>query len=97
VGPVLSLARDSSEDGDSETAEIVILADIGRGKPKQVHVILSGRDHEWAILAYRSKLPLTVSGLLAFGRQRWRLTGDIELDTSFLQHQPGNSGEGPPG
>jgi hypothetical protein len=43
-------------------------------------------DHEWAILAYRRKLPFTVTGDLAFERGVWRLTGVVTVDSSFLEH-----------
>lgn len=87
VGPVISLTRETGEDENKEAGEIVILADIGRGRPRNVHIRLSGEDHDWAIRAYRAELPLSVSGDLIFERQRWRLAGKIELDTRFLEKQ----------
>ena len=92
VGPVRSLTREEGT-GEDETGTVVIRAEV-RGRDRNVHVTLSGEDHDWAIRAYRGKMPLTVTGDLAYERQVWRLQGEIELDTSFLRHTLGDQPEG---
>lgn len=84
VGPVVALTRSDGEEAEDEAGEVVIVADVGRGRVRQVRVPLSGQDHESAIQAYRSKATLTVSGNLIFSAQRWQLTGDIQVGPSFL-------------
>ncbi|MEV6311493.1 hypothetical protein AB0M10_23165 [Streptomyces sp. NPDC051840] len=84
VGLVKGLTREEPA-GDEESASVTIQADV-RGKTRSVHVSLGGEDHDWAIMAYRNKLPFTVSGDLVFERQAWRLNGDVEVDSSFLHH-----------
>ena len=79
VGPVVALVRSDFEEEDSEWGEVIIMADVGGSRFRQVHILLNGQDHERAIQAYRSKLPLTISGDLEFEGQRWRLTGNVEL------------------
>ena len=81
VGPVMALVRSDYEEEDNESGEVIILADVGGSRLRQVHVLLSGQDHDRAIQAYRSRLPLTISGDLVFEGQRWRLTGVVELDS----------------
>ncbi|MFJ8888139.1 hypothetical protein ACIRJR_32715 [Streptomyces sp. NPDC102402] len=88
-GFVKTLSRENAPAGGEEIASVVLTADVN-GKQRLVHSNLSGEDHEWAIKAYRQKLPFTVTGDLAYERRSWRLTGDIEVDPSFLQHQSGN-------
>ncbi|GAA0651130.1 hypothetical protein GCM10010174_88510 [Kutzneria viridogrisea] len=85
VGTVRSLTRESTDSDSEEVASIVLSADVG-GKVRSVHVSLSGDDHNWAIVAYQRKLPFTVTGDLVYERRAWRLTGDIEVDASFLRH-----------
>ncbi|MGW2161625.1 hypothetical protein [Nonomuraea sp. NPDC001699] len=89
VGPVKSLAWEEGGDLEEEVGAIVILADVN-GRTRSVHLTLSGRDHDWAIRAYQNKIPLTVTGNLAYERRAWRLQGDVEVDTSFLQHTLGD-------
>jgi hypothetical protein len=89
VGVVKSLTREESGGPEGETGVVVLVADV-RGRMRNVQVTLSGEDHEWAIRAYRSKLPLTVTGDLTYEGRAWRLEGDIDLDTSFLQHTLGD-------
>lgn len=91
VGPVKSLTREEGSQED-ETGVVVILADV-HGRTRNVHLTLSGTDHDWAIRAYRRKLPLTVTGDLAYERHAWRMQGDVELDTSFLRHTLGEDPE----
>jgi hypothetical protein len=91
VGPVRSLTREEGEE-DDETGTVVIRADV-RGRDRNVHVTLSGEDHDWAIRAYRAKIPLTVTGDLVYERRVWRLQGEIELDASFLRHTLGDNPE----
>lgn len=92
VGLVKALSRDETSDDDQETASVVLLADVN-GKTRRVHMTLSGEDHEWAVLAYQRKLPFTVTGMLAFERRAWHLTGDIAVDSSFLRHADGGPNE----
>ncbi|TMR18532.1 hypothetical protein ETD86_21520 [Nonomuraea turkmeniaca] len=91
VGHVRSLTREESA-GEEETGTVVIRA-VVRGRDRNVHVTLFGEDHDWAIRAYRAKIPLTVTGDLVYERQAWRLQGEIELDTSFLRHTLGDDPE----
>jgi len=79
VGPVVTLTRSDAEEEENETREVVIVADVGRGRFRHVHVPLSGPDHEFAIQAYRSRAPLTVSGTLLFDAQRWQLVGNVQV------------------
>ncbi|MEV4246941.1 hypothetical protein AB0J63_26450 [Streptosporangium canum] len=92
VGPVKSLTREEGSTPADEIGTIVILADVN-GKTRNVQVTLSGENHEWAIRAYRSKLPFTVTGDLGYERRAWRLTGEVEVDASFLQHRLGDLSE----
>lgn len=90
VGPVIALIRQSVLDNEAESADAVILSNVnGRGGLKQVHIRLSGRNHELAILAYRSQIPLTVTGNLIYVSKEWRLVGDVEIDASSLEFQEG--------
>lgn len=82
TGPVKSLAREDTDEENREIGEIVILADV-YDRLRNVHIILTGEDHEWAIQAYKSRMPLRISGDLVFERQRWRLVGDVEIDRSY--------------
>jgi hypothetical protein len=91
VGHVRSLTREESA-VEEETGTVVIRA-VVRGRERNVHVTLSGDDHDWAIRAYRAKIPLTVTGDLVYERQVWRLLGEVELDTSFLRHTLGDDTE----
>jgi hypothetical protein len=78
VGPVVALTRSDAEE-EYEAGEMVIIADVGRGRFRQVHIPMNGQGHEWAIQSYRSRTPLTVSGNLIFSAQRWQLTGDVRV------------------
>ncbi|MFJ1954954.1 hypothetical protein ACIOGT_12190 [Streptomyces microflavus] len=94
VGLVKTLSRDdASPDDDEETASVVLTADV-HGKPRKVHMTLSGEDHSWAVIAYDRKLPFTVTGMLGFERRAWRLAGDIVVDSSFLAHTTRGQSEG---
>ncbi|MGW6897219.1 hypothetical protein ACWGF2_11310 [Streptomyces sp. NPDC054919] len=89
VGLVRTLSREETGD-DDEVATIVIAAEI-RGRLRNVHMELSAENHDWAILGYRNKIPITVSGDLAYERRAWRLIGQVELDTEFLRHRFGEN------
>ncbi|MEU1193951.1 hypothetical protein [Streptomyces sp. NPDC005859] len=89
VGSVRSLSREEAA-GDDEVASVIIAAEV-RGRLRNVHMELSAEDHDWAILAYRNKIPITVSGDLAYERRAWRFTGRAELDTEFLRHRFGEN------
>ncbi|MFD9442462.1 hypothetical protein ACFWBR_30545 [Streptomyces sp. NPDC060006] len=83
VGLVTGLQQDGGE--EDEAAEVIVKADV-RGRVRKVHMSLSGEDHEWAIRAYQQKLPFTVVGDLVFERRAWRLSGNVNVDPSFLRH-----------
>jgi hypothetical protein len=85
-GTVVSLAReDDSRDAD-ETGSVVLSAEVN-GRKRNVHMTMSGADHDRAIEAYRRKLPLIVTGDLVFERRAWRLAGDLEVDASFVENR----------
>lgn len=86
MGPVKSLVRDESTPSDEESGIAIVLADIN-GRTLRVHVPLVGEDHSWAIMAYEQRLPFTVTGDLSYERRAWRLSGHIEVDSSFLRHR----------
>jgi len=86
VGTVKSLTRDDSD--DEQSGSVVLFADVN-GRSRNVHVSLGNEDHLWAIKAYEQRLPFTVTGDLVFERRVWRLTGDIEVDSSFLRYRAG--------
>ncbi|MEV4225514.1 hypothetical protein AB0J81_00115 [Streptomyces bobili] len=90
VGLVKSLTRDDATSGDDESAIITVAAEVS-GKTLRIQVPLTGENHGWAIMAYRRQLPFTVTGDLSYERRAWRLTGSIEVDSSFLQHLSGSS------
>ncbi|MFE5332201.1 hypothetical protein ACFRCG_38045 [Embleya sp. NPDC056575] len=84
VGVVHGLQRDEAGPDEEETASVTLVAEV-RGRTRKVHMTLSGADHDWAVIAYRHKVPFTLTGMLAFERRAWRLT-DVEVDSSFLRH-----------
>jgi hypothetical protein len=90
VGLVKSLTREDSTPADEEAATVVVAAEVS-GKALRIHVPLVGDDHGWAIMAYQRQLPFTVTGDLIYERRAWRLTGAIEVDSSFLRHLSGSS------
>lgn len=85
VGVVKGLAREDGREIEEDTADIILMTEVG-GRQRNVHMTLTGEDHEWAIVAYRSKIPFTVTGDLVYERRSWRLVGDLEVDTSFMRH-----------
>jgi len=90
IGPVIALIRESLPGSEVESADVVILSPInGRDGLKQIHVRLSGRDHELAILAYRSQIPLTITGYPFYETKEWRLTGNVEIDTTASEFHAG--------
>ncbi|UNZ18048.1 hypothetical protein HC362_14265 [Streptomyces sp. 891-h] len=88
IGSVKSLVRDESTPSEEEAGTAIVVAEIN-GKTLRVHVPLAGEDHGWAIMAYEQRLPFTVTGDLAYERRAWRLSGRIEVDSSFLRHRMG--------
>lgn len=82
VGHVRSLVRD---DGDEDEAGTITLTADVRGQVRNVRMTLTSTAHEWAIIAYRSKVPLVVSGDLVFERRTWQLKNP-QVDSSFLEH-----------
>ncbi|MFG2325669.1 hypothetical protein [Streptomyces sp. NPDC048568] len=88
IGPVKSLVRGQSTPSEEESGTAIVVADIN-GRTLKVHVPLVGEDHAWAIMAYEQRLPFTVTGDLSYKRRAWRLSGDIEVDSSFLRHRSG--------
>lgn len=89
MGPVKSLVRDESTPSGEEAGTAIVIAEIN-GKTLRVHVPLAGEDHGWAIMAYEQQLPFTVTGDLSYERRAWRLSGRIEVDSSFLRHRSGS-------
>jgi hypothetical protein len=85
VGAVCRLSREDSDNDGEEVGTVVLQAEV-KGRTRNVSVTLSGQDHQWAITAYQEKVPLTVTGSLAFERGAWRLSNP-EVDSSFLQYQ----------
>lgn len=83
VGRVMSLAREDESLEADETGSVVISAEVS-GRRRNVHMTLTGEDHDRAIDAYQLKLPLIVTGDLVFERRAWRLFGDIEVDASIV-------------
>ncbi|MFD6026047.1 hypothetical protein [Streptomyces griseoluteus] len=88
MGPVKSLVRDQSTPSEEASGTAIVVADIN-GRTLKVHVPLVGEDHTWAIMAYEQRLPFTVTGDLSYERRAWRLSGHIEVDSSFLRHRSG--------
>nr|WP_218008220.1 hypothetical protein [Herbidospora sakaeratensis] len=86
IGTVKSLTREGGRD-ENESGAVILHAEVN-GRYRNVHMILDGPDHDWAIIAYRSRVPFTVSGDLVFERRAWRLQGDIAVDSSFLRTLP---------
>ncbi|PWW65617.1 hypothetical protein [Actinokineospora spheciospongiae] len=84
IGSVRSLTREDTAPDEPESATIVLVADV-RGKTRAVNVTVTGQDHDWAILAYRSKLPFTVTGDLSREGRGWRLSDPV-VDDGFLRH-----------
>jgi hypothetical protein len=87
IGSVRSLTREDTAPDEPETATIVLVADV-HGKTRAINVTVTGQDHNWAILAYRGKLPFTVTGDLAREGRGWRLIDPI-VDDEFLRHHSG--------
>ncbi|MFI6168012.1 hypothetical protein ACIBCN_14620 [Nocardia sp. NPDC051052] len=83
LGTVRTLNRDDSGDEDQEASSIVLSTHVD-GRPRKVHVPLTGEDYASAIRAHQSKQPIVVSGDLIFERGVWRLTGTINVDPNFL-------------
>lgn len=83
-GLVMSLAREDDSLEADETGAVVISAEVN-GRKRNVHMTLSGADHDRAIEAYQLKLPLIVAGDLVFERRAWRLVGDLEVDASLVE------------
>ncbi|GGN29312.1 hypothetical protein GCM10011609_86220 [Lentzea pudingi] len=88
IGSVRSLTREDVAPDEPESATIVLVADV-RGKTRAVNVTVTGKDHDWAIMAYRSKLPFTVTGDLAREGRGWRLSDPV-VDEEFLRHHSGD-------
>ncbi|HEX9538431.1 MAG TPA: hypothetical protein VGA04_09700 [Streptosporangiaceae bacterium] len=86
VGMVASLSREEDSFSGDEAASVVISAEI-RGRRRNVHLILTGRQHDLAIQAYRLKLPMVITGDLIYARRSWRLEGNVELDEGTLLRQ----------
>lgn len=91
VGPVIELKRhDSPAAGDEASdGEVVIRGDVD-GRLARVTVQLQGQDHDWAIRAYRERLPFTVTGELARKGNSWRLEEPITVDPSFIEFRVKN-------
>lgn len=83
IGPVVSLAREDDAISGNEAAAVIMSAEVD-GRNRNVHLTLTGRQHDLAIQAYRLKLPIVVSGDLTFVRRTWKLEGTVELDEDML-------------
>jgi hypothetical protein len=83
-GQVISLTRDEDGLAADEAGSVVLSAEVN-GRKRNVHMTLTGDQHNHAITSYQLKLPLVVTGDLVFERRAWRLTGDVEVDPSFLE------------
>jgi hypothetical protein len=84
IGTVISLSRDEDSLSDDEAAAVIITADVN-GRRRNVHLTLTGRQHDLAIQAYRLKLPIVVTGDLTLAHRTWQLEGTIEIDEGILQ------------
>ncbi|MGW4365109.1 hypothetical protein ACWEKT_05630 [Nocardia takedensis] len=94
VGPVREL-RQYDNDVSEPGGEVVVLAEVD-GRVRRITVPLGSADHEWAIVAYRRRLPFTVSGQLIKRNNVWRLDGPIDVDTSFLRFHARSTDADPP-
>ena len=83
IGTVVSLSREDDTLGDGEAAAVIISANVS-GRRRNVHLTLTGPQHDLAIQAYRLKLPIVVTGDLTFARRTWHLEGTVELDEDLL-------------
>jgi hypothetical protein len=83
IGTVVSLSRAEDSLSYAEAAAAIISADVD-GRRRNVHLTLTGRQHDLAIQAYRLKLPIVVTGDLTFVRRTWRLEGNVEIDEVIL-------------
>lgn len=83
IGTVVSLSRAEDSLSYGEAAAAIISADVD-GRRRNVHLTLTGRQHDLAIQAYRLKLPIVVTGDLTFARRAWQLEGNIEIDEDIL-------------
>jgi hypothetical protein len=86
IGTVVSLSREEDSLSGDEEAAVIISADVN-GRKRNVHLTLTGRQHDLAIQAYRLKLPIVVSGDLTFARRAWQLEGNIEIDEDILRRR----------
>jgi hypothetical protein len=86
TGTVVSLSREEDSFSGDEAASIIISAEV-RGRWRNVHLILTGRQHDLAIQAYRLQLPIVITGDLIYARRTWRLEGNVELDEGTLLRQ----------
>lgn len=91
IGQVKSLARDDDAPEAEHAGSIVISAEVN-GRRRNVHMTLTGQDHENAILAYGSQRPLVVSGDLFYERGAWRLGGNLEVDASLIRRSSRDRG-----
>jgi hypothetical protein len=85
TGMVISLSREGDTLGGGEAAAI-ISAEVS-GRRRNVHLTLTSRQHDFAIQAYRLKLPIVVTGDLTFAHRTWQLEGSVELDEAMLQRR----------
>lgn len=92
IGAVRSLSREESSTEDEEVGTIVLHTEV-HGRIRNVKLVLTGQAHDWAIQAYRAKIPLTVTGDLSYERRSWRLT-NAEVDSSFLEQRLGMGDSG---
>ena len=91
LGTVKALSWDEAAGEEEQTASVTLSAEVN-GKQRLVHTTLSQDEHEWAITAYRRKIPFTVSGKLVFERRSWRLV-EPQVDSRFIRHITETAGE----
>jgi hypothetical protein len=90
TGTVVSLSRAEDSLSYGEAAAAIILADVD-GRRRNVHLTLTGRQHDLAIQAYRLKLPIVVTGDLTFVRRTWQLEGNVEIEEDILLRRIANA------
>jgi hypothetical protein len=86
TGTVVSLSREEESFSGDEAASVIISAEV-RGRWRNIHLFLTGHQHDLAIQAYRLKLPIVVTGDLIYTRRTWRLEGNVEFDEGTLIRQ----------
>ncbi|OZF39940.1 hypothetical protein CH296_01140 [Rhodococcus sp. 14-2496-1d] len=84
VGPVLALSRAVNGGEPEESGAVTVLGEVD-GQMRKIVVELEGREHDWAIRAYRERFPIILSGELV-KRGSWRLEGYVTLDIESARY-----------